>query len=387
MILFLNPIAGLSGDMLLGALLDLGAPIESVRASIEATGITGWRLTTASVERQGVRATHAVVEVDEVVSARAAAELLTMAERATPPAVAAMAVSAITSLAEVESKIHGVPAASVHLHELGGVDTIVDTVGVAAALHALNITEIWSGSVGLGTGQVKAAHGLLPAPAPATLALLKNVPVVGIDTTTETVTPTGAALLRAMNTRFGPMPAMTIRDTGYGAGTRDTPGRPNVVTAVLGTPAAGTAHTQSMAMLETTVDDVTGEVLGHLIDELLGVGAADAWITPAVGKKNRPAHVISALCLHHSVPAVEERLLKSTGTLGVRHTLVDRRAMPREWATVDLDGSPIRLKIGPHRVKPEHDDLVAASEATGIPIRVLADRVQAQFRAEVSQTL
>ncbi|MCC9204269.1 nickel pincer cofactor biosynthesis protein LarC [Arthrobacter sp. zg-Y769] len=385
MILFLNPIAGLSGDMLLGALVDLGAPLESIRASIEATGITGWRLTAESVERQGVRATHAVVEVDDVVPARAAADLLKMASLATPPEVAAMAVAAINSLAEVESRIHGVPAASVHLHELGGVDTIVDTVGVAAALQALDISEVWSGPVGLGTGQVKAAHGLLPVPAPATLALLKNVPVVGIDTTTETVTPTGAALLRAMNARFGPMPAMTIRDTGYGAGTRDTPGRPNVVTAVLGTPALNTAHTQSMTMLETTVDDVTGEVLGHLINELLEAGAADAWIAPVVGKKNRPAHVISALCLHQSVPSVEERLLKSTGTLGVRHTLVDRRALPREWSKVDVEGSSVRIKIGPHRVKPEHADLVAASEATGIPLRVLADRIIDQFRAEASQ--
>lgn len=385
MILFLNPIAGLSGDMLLGALIDLGAPLESIRASIEATGITGWRLTAESVERQGVRAAHAVVAVDDVVPARAAADLMKMAALATPPEVAAMAVAAINSLAEVESRIHGVPAASVHLHELGGVDTIVDTVGVASALHALDISEVWSGPVGLGTGQVKAAHGLLPVPAPATLALLNNVPVVGIDTTTETVTPTGAAMLRAMNTRFGPMPAMTIRGTGYGAGTRDTPGRPNVVTAVLGTPALNTAHTQSMTMLETTVDDVTGEVLGHLINELLEAGAADAWIAPVVGKKNRPAHVISALCLHQSVPSVEERLLKSTGTLGVRHTLVDRRALPREWSRVDVEGSSVRMKIGPHRVKPEHADLVAASEATGIPLRVLADRIMDQFRAEASQ--
>ncbi len=376
MILWLNPIAGISGDMLLGALLDLGAPIDQVRSAIDSTGITGWHLTTDSVERQGVRALHAVVDVDETVTERHAAELLAMARRAQPSAAADLAVTAIHSVAQIESTIHGAPVESIHLHELGGVDTIVDTVGVAAALHALGIDEVWSGAVGLGIGQTRAAHGILPVPAPATLGLLRGATVIGIDTPTETVTPTGAALLSAMGARYGPVPEMTIDAVGYGAGSRDTPGRPNVLTAVLGSKVARNAAVDSMVMLETTVDDVTGEVLGQLVGELLDSGAADAWIAPVVGKKNRPAHVISALCRPPSVASVEECLLSRTGTLGVRRTTIDRRTLPRTWIHVDVDGIPVRVKVGPHRAKPEHDDLHKVAAATGVPVRVAADRVQ-----------
>lgn len=377
MILSLNPVSGISGDMLLGALLDLGAPMEAVRTAIDATGITGWDLRTRSVEREGVRALHAVVEVDEIVPARRAADLLAMAGRATPAPVAAMATSAITSLASVESRIHGVPVADVHLHELGGVDTIVDTVGVAAALNALAISQVWSGPLGMGTGQTSAAHGVLPVPAPATLHLLTGAQVIGIDSRLETVTPTGAALLDAMGTRFGPAPLMTIQNVGYGAGTRETPGRPNVLTAVLGSPVGGSGHVEAMTMLETTVDDVTGEVLGALIPELLTAGAADAWLVPAIGKKNRPAQLVSALCEPHAADAVENHLLRSTGTLGVRRTTVLRRSVPREWTTVELAGFTVRVKIGPHTAKPEHDDLAAIADATGVPVRILADQARA----------
>ncbi|SNS44276.1 nickel pincer cofactor biosynthesis protein LarC [Rhodococcoides kyotonense] len=375
MILWLNPIAGVSGDMMLGALLDLGAPIDKVRAAIESTGITGWSVTTESVERQGVRATHAVVTVDEHVPARHASELLEMAARAVPEEVSDFAVRAIRSLAETEAKIHDSTVEEVHLHELGGVDTIVDTVGVAAALEALGVTAVYSGPVGLGIGQTHAAHGLLPVPAPATLGLLRGARVVGVDTDTETVTPTGAALLATSGARYDPVPAMTMHSVGYGAGGRDTPGRPNDLTAVLGTPVSQTDPVEAMVVLETNLDDVTGEVLGELIPRLLEAGAADAWISPAIGKKGRPMHTVSALCARHVAGSVEERLVAETGTLGVRRTIVDRRTLPRRWTDVEIEGMTVRVKIGPHRAKPEHDDLHRVSEATGIPVRELAERV------------
>ncbi|OZE63419.1 TIGR00299 family protein [Rhodococcus sp. 02-925g] len=376
MILWLNPIAGISGDMMLGALLDLGAPIETLREAIASTGITGWTLDVESVERQGVRALHAVVDVDDVVSERHAHELITMAERARPREAADLAAAAVRALARIESRIHDTPVESVHLHELGGVDTIVDTVGVASALHALDIDEVWSGPVGLGVGQTRAAHGIIPVPAPATLELLRGSRVRGIDSDTETVTPTGAALLAAANTRYGPVPEMTMDAVGYGAGTRDTPGRPNVLTAVLGTRLRSESRPDAMIVLDTTVDDVTGEILGELIPALLTAGAADAWITPVVGKKNRPAHVISALCTPSTMTVVEECLLTRTGSLGVRRTHVDRRTLPRHMEVVNVDGHDVRVKVGPHRSKPEHDDLVAVSTATGVPLRSVAERVQ-----------
>ncbi|CAN5417146.1 nickel pincer cofactor biosynthesis protein LarC [soil metagenome] len=377
MILWLNPIAGISGDMLLGALLDLGAPIDTVRAAITSTGITGWSVDPTSVQRQGLRAVQAVVEVDEIVTERHAVELLEMAGRAVPTAAAELATSAVRALAAIESRTHGLPVESVHLHELGGVDTIVDTVGVAVALHALDIDEVWSGPVGLGIGQTRSAHGILPIPAPATLGLLRGADVIGIDSAKETVTPTGAALLAAMGTRYGPVPEMTIRAVGYGAGSRDTPGRPNILTAVLGSKSKVHNTIDAMVMIETTVDDVTGEVLGELVGELLLSGAADAWIAPVVGKKNRPAHVISALCRSHAVASVEDCLLSRTGSLGLRRTTVDRRTLSRTWTQVDIAGIPVRVKVGPHRAKPEHDDLRKVAAATGIPVRAAADQVQA----------
>ncbi|OZC85307.1 TIGR00299 family protein [Rhodococcus sp. 06-418-1B] len=377
MILWLNPIAGISGDMMLGALLDLGAPIETIRDAIASTGITGWNLDVESVERQGVRALHAVVDVDDVVSERHAHELITMAEKAMPREAADLAGAAVRALARIESRIHDTPVESVHLHELGGVDTIVDTVGVAAALHALDIDEVWSGPVGLGVGQTRAAHGIIPVPAPATLELLRGSRVRGIDSDNETVTPTGAALLAAANTRYGPVPEMTMDAVGYGAGTRDTQGRPNVLTAVLGTRLRSESRHDAMIVMDTTVDDVTGEILGELIPALLTAGAADAWITPVVGKKNRPAHVISALCTPLTVTVVEECLLTRTGSLGVRRTHVDRRSLPRHMEVVNVDGHHVRVKVGPHRSKPEHDDLVAVSTATGESLRSVAERVQA----------
>ncbi|RYF58732.1 MAG: nickel pincer cofactor biosynthesis protein LarC [Comamonadaceae bacterium] len=374
--MWLNPIAGISGDMMLGALLDLGAPIDAVRDAIESSGIIGWKLTTESVERQGVRATHASVTIDRHVPARRASELLNMAANVRPTEVSAFAHTAIRGLAETEAKIHNSSVDDVHLHELGGVDTIVDTVGVGAALHALGVREVHSGAVGVGTGQTRAAHGLLPVPAPAALGLLRGARVVGLDTDTETVTPTGAALLATMGARYSPIPTMTMHSVGYGAGTRDTPGRPNVLTAVLGTAVTDADHSDPMTVLETNVDDVTGEVLGHLVDRLLHAGAADAWIAPVVGKKGRPTHVVSALCAQPAVGAVEESMLAETGTLGVRRTIVDRRSLPRKWIDVEIEGMRVRVKIGPHRAKPEHDDLHRVSDATGIPVRTLADRVQ-----------
>ena len=180
MILWLNPFSGISGDMLLGALLDLGAPLGEVRAAVASTGLTGWELTAAPVRRCGLAACQARVRVDDEVPARRAADLLTLARAAVPPAAAQLAAAAITALAEAEGQVHGVPAGEVHLHELGGVDTVVDTVGVAAALHALRVSAVWSAPLALGAGVIGMRHGQFPAPAPATVALLEGAQVSGI---------------------------------------------------------------------------------------------------------------------------------------------------------------------------------------------------------------
>ena len=393
MIVWFEPYSGVSGDMLLGALLELGAPLDGVRAAVASTGLTGWELTAEPVARAGLAATGAVVAPDDTAAARPAAELRALVARARPAPVAELAGRAVTLLAEVEAGLHGVAVEQVHLHELGGIDTVVDTVGVAAALHLLGVEEVHCGPLALGAGTVRTRHGELPLPAPAVAALLARgrVPVVGTGTPGETVTPTGLALLLAAGARFGPVPPMRVRAAGRGAGGRDVADRPNVLPALLGDrpagltrpglPTRGTGTSDSregvlewLVLLETNVDDVTGEVLGHLVGLLLDAGAADAWITPILMKKSRPAHTVHVLADPATAPACERLLLAETGSLGLRRTAVERLALPRRTSTVHVDGHPVRLKHGPWGVKPEHDDVAAAAAALGLPLRAVAAR-------------
>ena len=335
MICWINPFTGLAGDMLLAALLDAGAPIEPVRAAVAATGLTGWDLTAERVTDHGLAATRVHVRVTDQAAERRAAELIALASAAVPQAVAACAVAALQAIAEVEARIHDADPASVHLHELGGHDTIVDVVGVAAAMHALGVDDVVCAPLPLGTGRVRTAHGLIPAPAPATLALLTGAAVIGTDIPGETVTPTGAALLRALNARFDPVPAMTVRATGYGAGTRSLADRPNVVAVTLGERRGGGGG-EVVTLLETTLDNVTGEVLGHVIARSLEAGALDAWATPAVMRRGWPGHVLHLLVRPQDCDALQELLFVETGTVGIRRSTVDRRVLPQGLETVHI---------------------------------------------------
>ncbi|GAA1968267.1 nickel pincer cofactor biosynthesis protein LarC [Catenulispora subtropica] len=371
MICWINPFTGLAGDMLLAALLDAGAPTAAVHAAIAATGLDGWDLTTEHVTGHGLTATRVHVRVTDRAAERRAAELITLASSAEPAPVAATAVTALRAIAEAEARIHGTDPASVHLHELGDHDTLVDIVGVAAALHALGVDEVVCAPLPLGTGRVNSAHGLIPAPAPATLALLDGADVTGSDIPGETVTPTAAALLRAIGARYGTAPAMTLRATGYGAGTRRLADRPNVAVVTLGERPADADET--VTVLETNLDDVTGELLGYVIAHLLDAGALDAWTTPAVMKKGRPGHVLHVLSRPQDADRLQEAVFTETGTLGVRRLGTTRTVAPRTFETVDVGGLPVRVKHGPHGGKPEHDDLVDAAEKLGLPLRIVAE--------------
>lgn len=381
MILWLNPFSGVSGDMLLGALLGLGAPLDEVRDAVASTGIQGWRLEQEQVLRGGLAATRAVVTVEDHVTERHASDLLEMVGRARPAPVSALAQRAVRAIAEVESGMHGVPVETVHLHEIGGTDTVVDTVGTAAALHALGITAVHCGPLAVGSGTVQTQHGTLPVPAPATMALLARMgaPVTPAGVAGETVTPTGAALLLAADARFGAMPAMTVGGVGYGAGTRQVEGRANVLQAVLGT--GDDSALESLLLLETNVDDVSGELLAHLAGRLLAAGAADAWLSPVVMKKGRPAHTVHVLAHPQDAQLLERIVLAETGSLGVRRSDVQRLALPRRTSTVEVQGHRIRVKHGPWGAKPEHDDVAAAAEALGLPLRTVAERARALLTA------
>ncbi|MEV7817248.1 nickel pincer cofactor biosynthesis protein LarC [Streptomyces flaveolus] len=385
MICWVNPFTGLAGDMLLAALIDAGAPLDRIRSAVAATGLTGWNLTAERITDHGLAATRVQVEVTDPHTERRAAEVLEMAARAAPRPVAALATAAVTAIAEAEGRLHDADPADVHLHELGGHDTLVDIVGSAAALHALGVTDVVSAPLPLGRGRVDAAHGVLPCPAPATLALLAGAAVTGSDLPGETVTPTGAALLHAAGARYGPPPPMTLDATGYGSGTRRLPDRPNVVSVSLGSPLPS-APDEDVVVLETNLDDVTGELLGYVITKALDAGALDAWTTPAMMKKGRPAQVLHVLTSPHQERRLRDLLLSETGALGIRRVGATRTTLPRAFETVDVDGHPIRVKHGPYAAKPEHDDVVAAAAALGLSLRAVAVRALRLSRAGTMTT-
>lgn len=388
---YVNCAAGVAGDMLLGALVDAGADREAVFAALGGLGVDGYAVWFERVQRGGIAATWANVVVDDHAHGqhghdqhgddqhehphrpvKVIRELLDTADL--PEAIRATAASVFTWLADAEGAVHGIDPDDVELHEVGALDAIVDVVGIAAALHDLGVERIVASPVAVGHGSIRAAHGRLPNPPPAVVALLaaRDAPVVGVDTTMELSTPTGVAVLAALAEDFGPLPAMRVERVGYGAGTADPPGRPNVVQVVIGTaaePSATPGPGREAVHLEVNVDDVTGEVLGHAVAALLAAGAHDAWATPIVMKKGRPAHTVAAL----ADPAVAERvaavLLAETGSLGIRAWTVRRWPQRRQEVTVEVDGHPIRVKVAAGRAKAEFDDAVAAATATGRPVR------------------
>jgi pyridinium-3,5-bisthiocarboxylic acid mononucleotide nickel chelatase len=270
--------------------------------------------------------------------------------------------------------MHRMDPDDVEFHEVGAVDAIVDIVGTCAALEVLGIDRIVCSRITVGQGTVHAAHGELPNPAPAVVELLarRGAPSRGVADHRELATPTGVALMTALADEFGPMPSLTVHAVGYGAGTADIPGRPNVVQVVIGdqidallTPEPG----QPVQLFETNVDDATGEVIAHTIAALLAAGAHDAWATPIVMKKGRPAHTVHALCDPARAPEVSSVLVSETGSLGLRGTMLHRWPQHRTDLVVHVHGHPVAVKMADGRAKVEHDDAARAAAALGMPLR------------------
>jgi pyridinium-3,5-bisthiocarboxylic acid mononucleotide nickel chelatase len=378
-IAWFHPISGIAGDMALGALLDAGADLDAVTTTVRGLGVDGWSLGSERVERSSLAATRALVDAPEQHHHRRwgdIRELLAAADL--PDRVRDRASRIFEALAVAEAEVHGITPDEVHFHEVGALDAIVDIVGVCAALESLDVDTVHSAPVRVGVGSVKAAHGVLPNPAPAVVRLLEGIPTVGVDVELELTTPTGAAIIAALAESIGPMPTMTIGATGFGAGNRDLPGRPNVTQVVLGEPAGSDERfVEQLVELTSNLDDVTGELLAHTIESLLAQGALDAWATPMVMKKGRPAHTVHALCRPADKTAVLDTMFRLTGTLGVREQPVDRHTQPRHMVMVEIDGHSIAVKIGPERAKAEFDDVVAAAEALGRSPRDLAAEAEA----------
>jgi uncharacterized protein (TIGR00299 family) protein len=373
--------SGIAGDMALGALVDAGADLDGVREILGRLPIGGWSVRALPTTRGGIAATQLVVEVTDSTVVRTYGHITALLDEAQlPPRVAERAHAIFRALATVEARLHRRNLEQVHFHEVGSLDAIVDIVGVAAALDLLGVDEIASSPVATGMGMIRAAHGLLPNPAPAVVELLTGAPTHGVDVPVELTTPTGAGILAALCTTWGPMPAMTITAAGFGAGTRDLEALPNLTQVVVGASEPSASTGQPVLLLECNVDDVTGETLAHTVQALLDAGAHDAWLTPIVMKKGRPAHTVSVLADPAHAGQLADVLRRETGTLGVRSTAQTRWPSPRTTESVEVLGQTVRVKIGSDRVKVEHDDAALAARRIGIPLREVVSLAEEAWR-------
>lgn len=375
--------AGIAGDMALGSLLDAGADLDQVLGLLERLPFPGWHLRTEPVLRAGVAATLAVVEATDDVVVRTHAHIVGLVEEARlPPRVARRSLATFAALADVEGRLHRLPPGLVHFHEVGSHDTIIDVVGTAAALEVLGVDEVTSSSVATGTGMVRSAHGFLPNPSPAVVRLLEGVPTWGRDVAVELTTPTGAAILAAMASGFGPLPPMMISASGFGAGSNEIDGLPNCTQVVVGERLATAMSGQPVVVLEANLDDATGETLAHAVEALLGAGAHDAWITPVIMKKGRPGHTVSVLVDPALVASVRQVLRAETGSLGVRATAQERWPATRTMDEVEVEGVVLRVKVSPGRVKIEQADAARAAARTGLPLREVVLRAESAWRRQ-----
>jgi pyridinium-3,5-bisthiocarboxylic acid mononucleotide nickel chelatase len=378
--------SGIAGDMALGSLIDAGADLDDVRALLAALPVHEWDVEAEPVLRGGVAGTHVVVHAAETGVVRTHAHIAgLLTEARLPERVRARALATFSVLAEAEGHLHRRPPAQVHFHELGGIDAIVDIVGTCAALELLDVDQVFASAVATGTGMVRSSHGVLPNPSPAVVELLRGAPTYGRGMPVELTTPTGAALLAALCVGWGPQPAMRIDRTGFGAGTREIDGLPNTVQVVIGVAGESAAEPlvtggQPAVLLEANLDDVTGEVLAHALAELMAAGAQDAWLTPIVMKKGRPAHTLSALCDPALADQLVAVLMAETGTLGVRGRTVGRWLAERSIDEVEVDGYPIRVKVSPGRVKAEPADAGRVARRLGLPLREVTWRAESEAR-------
>jgi hypothetical protein len=391
---FFDAFSGISGDMTVGALLDLGAPLADVRTALDRLGLPDLSVAAERRAIGGLSATKFVVTTREPPAERTFATIRALLEAAAlAPGVRARALAAFSALAEAEARIHGTTPAAVHFHEVGGADAIADVVAAAVAVESLGITTIHVGPLPLGTGMIESRHGRLPVPAPATVELLRGFDVVLGDGVGEMVTPTGAAILRGFGAVSAPPPAFRVQRVGHGAGTRVLEDRPNVLRIILGGLGALGASaalpagidTDTMVVVECNIDDMSPELYEHAMTRLFAAGAVDVTLVPVQMKKNRPAVTLQAIVAPDRRDEVAAVLFAETTTIGVRCHVVTRLKVARRLEEVATPYGRIAVKIAggdgtPALVTPEYESCRAAAETHGVPLRVVYDAVRAAAR-------
>ena len=384
---YLDCFSGASGDMILGALVDAGLSPQSLRAELAKLPLTGYRLSARKVRRAGLAATQVRVTVAKKQPPRRLADIVSIIEGGSlPSADKEKGVAIFRRLAEAEAKVHGLPLAEAHLHEVGAVDAIVDVMGAVAGLRLLGVEDLFASALALGGGRTESAGGALPVPAPATLELVASVgaPTVARQggEERELLTPTGAAIITTL-ARFQ-RPAMKVDCVGYGAGSRDTPGWPNVLRLWLGTTVEEAG--QLILLAETNIDDMNPEILGYVQERLFASGAADVWLTPIQMKKGRPGVMLSVLCPLEAEGAIVSLLLRETSTLGVRLREMRRQEAEREVLEFESSLGPAVVKVKrlpgeTPQAAPEYEVCRRLAKASGRPLAEVYRIVQGEAQA------
>jgi pyridinium-3,5-bisthiocarboxylic acid mononucleotide nickel chelatase len=387
--LYFDCFAGASGDMILGAMVAAGVDPNALREQLSLLNVDGFNISFETVDRSGLSATYARVETGDEHEHRHLADIKQIIEDSgVSESAKTLAVKIFTRLAEAEARVHNEPVDHVHFHEVGALDAIVDIVGAAICFDLLKIERFVCSPLHVGSGTIQMAHGRFPVPPPAVAELLAGVPFYSTDIQGELLTPTGAAIITTVCNEFGPIPRMTTDVTGYGAGTRQYQDFPNVLRVLLGQTEVDSAHgaiAEKLWVLETNIDDMSPQLMGHVMDRAFELGALDCYFTPVQMKKNRPGVLLSVLCEREQKETLMKLLFTETTTLGVRSYEVERRALRRTMMRVETAYGPIDVKVAHLNGQvvnemPEFEQVRAAASKAGGPVKVVEDATRNALR-------
>lgn len=367
--------SGISGDMVVGALIDLGFPLQELKAALDSLPLTNYKIESFKAQRHQLTGTrfHIHIFTPETVG-RTFKDIRGMIEGSTlTHFVKEKSIQIFQCLAKAEAHVHQKAMDEVHFHEIGGIDSIIDIIGAVMGIHYLGVEEIISSPLPLGSGSVAGNHGTLPLPAPATVEILKNIPVYGSSFEGELVTPTGAAIVATMTDSFGPMPPMQIKSIGYGVGERECPEIPNMLRVIIGKKETPLLQ-EKVEVIETNIDDMNPEIYGYILDVLYDKGALDVLVIPVQMKKNRPGILLKVLALEKDKYTILRTIFEETTTLGIRCYSVERFKLARRTERIETPWGEVRVKVvvnadGKEEVLPEYEDCKKIAREKGIPLK------------------
>jgi len=388
-ILYFDCPTGISGDMFLASLIDLGVDFDAIRQELVKLPVDRIDIEIGTEVRHSIAGTTFRVKTTEAAHHRTFADIKAIIDNSSLSApVKAMSTGIFSRIAEAEGMVHGIKADEVHFHEVGAMDSIIDIVGAALAVESLQPVTVFCSPIPLGSGTAKTMHGIIPIPAPATVEILKGTPIASSSIPFELTTPTGAAIIKTLAQGFGPMPSMTIERTGYGAGKKDFRESANLLRVFMGEGAGNAgAGRDNLVVLETNIDDMSPQIAGYLIERLLASGALEAYFTPVQMKKSRPGLLLTALCASEKSEALTDLIFAESTSIGVRSYPVSRRCLERSMEEIATQWGTIRVKVSVNRgvavsVQPEYEDCRKAALAHGVPLKRVMEAAKAGIRGK-----